>query len=121
MPRIHAELADRGIYIGRKRVARLMRGAGLQGVSRRKTFRTTVRDERPDLVERHFATAGPDQLWVADITYVPTWAGSCIWPSSSMRRAAASLIGRWKRHLRTGSRSTPVYAIPRCTGNAVYR
>ena len=79
VPRIHAELADRGMPIGRKRVARLMRGAGLQGVSRRKTFRTTVRDETarpaPDLVARQFTAAGPDQLWVADITYVPTWAG----------------------------------------------
>ena len=79
VPRIHAELADRGIHVGRKRVARLMRGAGLQGVSRRKAFRTTERDETarpaPDLVERQFTAAGPDQLWVADITYVPTSAG----------------------------------------------
>jgi putative transposase len=79
VPRIHAELAARGIHVGRKRVARLMRGAGLQGVSRRKALRTTVRDDMarpaPDLVERHFTAAGPDQLWVADITYVPTWAG----------------------------------------------
>ena len=79
VPRIHAELAERGMPVGRKRVARLMRGAGLQGVSRRKAFRTTVRDETarpaPDLIERHFTAAGPDQLWVADITYVPTWAG----------------------------------------------
>lgn len=79
VPRIHAELAERGIHAGRKRVARLMRGARLQGVSRRKAFRTTVREETarpaPDLVERQFAAAGADQLWVADITYVPTWAG----------------------------------------------
>jgi len=79
VPRIHAELAERGIAVGRKRIARLMRGAGLQGVSRRKAFRTTVRDETarpaPDLVERHFTAARPDQLWVADITYVPTWTG----------------------------------------------
>ncbi|OGL08292.1 MAG: transposase, partial [Candidatus Rokubacteria bacterium RIFCSPLOWO2_02_FULL_73_56] len=78
-PRIHAELAARGLHVGRKRVARLMRGAGLQGVSRRKPFRTTVRDETarpaPDLVDRQFTAAGPNQLWVADITYVPTWAG----------------------------------------------
>jgi putative transposase len=78
-PRIHAELAARGIRLGRKRVARLMRGAGLHGVSRRKQFRTTVRDETarpaPDLVDRQFQAAGPDRLWVADITYVPTWAG----------------------------------------------
>lgn len=78
-PRIHAELAAQGIRIGRKRVARLMRAAGLHGVSRRRQFRTTVRDATarpaPDLVERQFAAAGPDRLWVADITYVPTWAG----------------------------------------------
>jgi transposase InsO family protein len=52
---------------------------GLHGVSRRKQFRTTGRDEAarqaPDLVDRQFTAAGPDRLWVADITYVPTWAG----------------------------------------------
>jgi putative transposase len=78
-PRIHADLAAHGVHVGRKRVARLMRLAGLQGVSRRKPFRTTVRDETarpaPDLVDRQFAAAGPDRLWVADITYVPTGAG----------------------------------------------
>jgi putative transposase len=77
-PRIHADLAAQGVRVGRKRVARLMRTVGLQGVSRR-TFRTTVRDETarpaPDLVDRQFTAAGPDRLWVADITYVPTWAG----------------------------------------------
>ena len=56
-----------------------MRSAGLHGVSRRKQFRTTVRDKlarpAPDLVDRQFTAAGPDRLWVADITYVPTWAG----------------------------------------------
>jgi putative transposase len=79
VPRIHAELADRDIQVGRKRVARLMRDAGLQGVSRRKAFRTTVRAETaqpaPDLVDRQFTATGPDRLWVADITYVPTWTG----------------------------------------------
>jgi putative transposase len=78
-PRIHAELAARGIPVGRKRVARLMRHASVQGVSRRTPCRTTVRDATarpaPDLVERQFTAPGPDQLWVADITYVPTWAG----------------------------------------------
>jgi len=77
-PRIHADLAAHGIHVGRKRVARLMRTAALQGVSRRKC-RTTVRDETarpaPDLVDRQFTAVGPDRLWVADITYVPTWAG----------------------------------------------
>ena len=78
-PRIHAELAARGVRVGRKRVARLMRRARLHGVSRRKQFRTTVRDERarpaPDLVERQFQAAGPNRLWVADITYIATGTG----------------------------------------------
>jgi putative transposase len=78
-PRIHAELAAEGASVGRKRVARLMRGAGLAGVSRRKGVRTTRRDSRgrpaPDLVQRQFTADAPDQLWVADITYIPTRAG----------------------------------------------
>jgi putative transposase len=77
-PRIHAELAAKGIRVGRKHVARLMSQAGLAGVSRRKFVTTTVKgDSRqaPDLVERNFTAAGPDLLWVADITYIPTWAG----------------------------------------------
>jgi putative transposase len=78
-PRIHAELVDEGWRIGRKRVARVMREAGLEGVSRRKWISTTQRrpDARPapDLVERDFTAGAPDQLYLADITYVPTWAG----------------------------------------------
>jgi putative transposase len=78
-PRIHAELAVQGIDVGRKRVARLMAAARICGESRRKWLTTTVRDPRarpaPDLVERNFIAAAPNQLWVADITYIPTWAG----------------------------------------------
>jgi len=78
-PMIHAELADLGVHVGRKRVARLMKAAGLQGASRRKKMWTTRRDPEsrpaPDLVERNFTAAGPNQLWVADITYISTWAG----------------------------------------------
>jgi len=78
-PRILEDLREVGERVGKKRVARLMRIAGLRGVSRRKRFRTTVRDKNslrsPDLVERNFAATGPNQLWVADITYIPTWAG----------------------------------------------
>jgi putative transposase len=79
MPRIHFELVQEGFRVGRKRVARLMQAAGLQGVSRRKGPRTTIRDRQaqaiPDLVKRNFLVTAPDQLWVADITYIPTWAG----------------------------------------------
>jgi putative transposase len=79
VPRVHAELAAQGVHVGRKRVARLMTAAGLAGVSRRKRTTTTQRDRdaqpAPDLVARNFTAAAPDQLWVADITYIPTWAG----------------------------------------------
>jgi putative transposase len=78
-PRVQRDLRADGIAVGRKRVARLMRRAGLVGVSKRKGVVTTSRGAEaaaaPDLVARDFTTAGPDQLWVADITYIPTWAG----------------------------------------------
>ena len=78
-PRIHAELAADDLQIGRKRVAGLLREMALAGISRRNGTRTTRRDPRlrpaPDLVERRFEADAPDRLWVADITYVPTWSG----------------------------------------------
>jgi putative transposase len=77
-PRVHAELAESGLHISRKRVARLMKTAGLAGVSRRRFVTTTVRDgsrQAPDLVERAFKAEAPNVLWVADITYIPTWSG----------------------------------------------
>jgi len=78
--RVHAELREGyGVRVGRKRVARLMRRAGLKGVQKRR-FRCTTRSgapERwaPDLVERNFLADRPDALWVADVTYVPTAEG----------------------------------------------
>jgi putative transposase len=78
-PRIHAELRACGELVSRKRVARLMREAGLRGVSRRRSITTTVRDAKsrpaPDLVKRDFTAEGRDRLWVADITYIPTGTG----------------------------------------------
>jgi len=78
-PRVHAELRAQGTAVSRKRVARLMREAGLEGASRRRRFSTTIRDRdrrpAPDLVERNFTAEGRDRLWVADITYIPTWSG----------------------------------------------
>jgi len=78
-PRVHAELAATGQPCGRKRVARLMRAAGIAGVHRRRYHATTVRDAAavpaPDLVKRDFHPAGPDRLWVADITALPTAQG----------------------------------------------
>lgn len=78
-PRILGDLQEAGERVSRKRVARLMRVAGVRGVSRRRFVITTKRSDTqgaaPDLVERNFIADRPDRLWVADITYVPTWAG----------------------------------------------
>ena len=79
-PRVHAELCvGQGRHVGHNRVARLMVAAGLRGVCRRRQVRTTQREEPaarlPDLVDRDFTAQGPDRLWVADITYIRTWAG----------------------------------------------
>jgi putative transposase len=78
-PRVHDELKEQGERVGKKRVARLMSQAEIEGVSRRKGAFTTRRDKEarpaPDLVERNFSATAANQLWVADITYLPTWAG----------------------------------------------
>src|SRR5688572_28448574 len=74
-PRVHEELKAQQVRIARKRVARLMAAEGIRGVSRRRFTVTTRRggDEiATDLVDRNFHADGPDQLWVADITYIPT-------------------------------------------------
>ena len=105
VPRVHAELRDGGIHCSRKRVARLMRAAGLEGVHRRRAVRTTVPDRdtapAPDLVERLFSATCPDALWVADITYLPTWQGflylAVVLDAFSRRVVGWSMAG----HLRT--------------------
>lgn len=87
-PKICAELRDteiaehdsRWAKVGQHRVARLMRIAGLRGVSKRRSFTvTTERNKKerpaPDLVKREFVADGPNKLWVADMTYIPTWTG----------------------------------------------
>jgi putative transposase len=79
-PRVHAELRAEGEKHGRKRIARLMRAAGLVGASRRRAGVTTTKRDKearpaPDLVDRDFTATAPNQLWVADITFVPTATG----------------------------------------------
>ena len=68
-----------GHDVGRDQVARLMRAAGIEGVRRGKRVRTTKPDltaaRHPDLVKRKFTAGAPNQLWVTDLTFVPTWAG----------------------------------------------
>ncbi len=78
-PRVHAELRHQGTLASRKRVARLMRDAGLSGMVRRRRGRTTIRvpgvATAPDLVRRDFAPTAPNRLWVADLTEIATWEG----------------------------------------------
>lgn len=78
-PRVHAELRALGVRCSRKRVARLMRKAGLSGCWRGRKKRTTRRDPcatpAPDLLKRNFAAAAPNKIWTADITYVRTQKG----------------------------------------------
>lgn len=79
-PRIHAELFDAcELHVGKKRVARLMRELGIEGVSRqgRRRLKKSIEETpaAPDLVKRDFRASAPNELWVADITYIPTWEG----------------------------------------------
>lgn len=78
-PRINDDLADAGVHVGTKRVARLMRRAGLCGVHRRSwrhaTKQDPARQPAPDLLDRDFTATGPNQKWLADVTYVPTVLG----------------------------------------------
>jgi len=77
--KVHAQLRRDGHQVARCTVERLMRAAGLRGISRAKGPRTTIAgtgpDSRPDLVARAFRAEAPDRLWVADITYCRTFAG----------------------------------------------
>ena len=95
-----------GHEVGRDHVARLMREAGLRGVHRAKQVRTTTRSaaahKRRDLVDRDFAATTPNELWVTDLTYVPTWAGVayvCL-----ITDAFSRMIVGWRvaGHMRTG-------------------
>src|ERR1039457_3885647 len=105
-PMIHAELSDdHGIRVGCKRVARLMRTAHLQGVWPHRFVITTTRDDAAkqpiDLVDRGFYAEYPDRLWVADITYIPTWAGF-LYLAAVLDVYSRKVVG-WamKNHLRT--------------------
>jgi putative transposase len=78
-PRIHDDLRDAGVQVGRKRVARIMRERDWQGVHRRSWRHVTTADPAaapaPDLLDRDFTATAPNQKWVADVTYVPTVMG----------------------------------------------
>jgi transposase InsO family protein len=106
-PRVHADLADAGMRHGRKRVARLMRAAGLADKSPRRWRTTTIPDpnagKRPDLVNRDFGTdlAAVDTRWCGDITYINTWQG-WLYLATVIDLASRRIVG-WAvaDHLRT--------------------
>jgi len=98
-PRVHAELARLGRRCGTKRVARLMRTAGLVGVHARRRWRNGRPDvaPAPDLVDRDFSPSGPDQVWAADVTQFRTHEG---WLH------LAGVIDLWSRRIVGWSMST---------------
>jgi len=104
-PRVHAQLKKEGHKLSKKRVARLMREVGICGVTRRKKWRTTTRNpkERPaaDLVDRAFTASRPDELWVADITQIPT---------NSSKFYLAAIIDVWSRKVVGWATSTQMPA-----------
>ena len=124
-PNIQAELADdHGIRVGRKRVARLMRAAGLRGATLRKFVVTTVSaapsPEVADLVERRFYAERPNRLWVADATYIPTWSGflyrAIVLDVFSRKRVGAgllliSIVSRGARRQGRGRTPSPPRAV----------
>ena len=78
-PRIHAELQAKGFEVGRNRIARIMAEEGITGRRPARFCKTTdsCHDHpiAPDLIERDFSPPGPNQVWAADITYIPTTSG----------------------------------------------
>ena len=98
-PKVHAQLRREGIRVSRKRVERLMREAGPQGAFMRKRRRSSTRRDptatpAPDLVNRQFTTPGPNRLWVADISRIPTGEGP-LW-LASVRDAFSRRVVGWK-------------------------
>jgi putative transposase len=106
-PRVHAELRlAHGICVGRKRVERLMRAAGLSGLIPKRRGRTTIRVPgvrvADDLVQRRFRPTVPNVLWVADVTYLRTWEGWLY--LAAVQDAFSRRIVGWSMadHMRTG-------------------
>ncbi|MGX1249624.1 putative transposase [Streptomyces ambofaciens] len=101
-PRVHAVLRRHGVHVGRKRVERLMREAGLAGISPRRgkgfTRRDSDADLAPDLVKRDFTADTPNRLWVTDLTMIPTREGP-LW-LSAIRDAFSRRVVAWETSAR---------------------
>lgn len=106
LPRIHAELADRGIQIGKQRLARLMGEAGVQGkMPRRKRPKTTQSDDRnpvvPNLLNREFTVEKRNMVWLTDITYIETTEGY-LYTAGVLDLASRKIVGlAMADHMRT--------------------
>ena len=96
-PRIHRALRDAGVVVGRHRVARLMHEAGLQGLPARRFRRTTNSEHAfvvaPNLVERDFSANGPNELWLADITYLPLRGGGFAYMAAILDIFSRRIVG----------------------------
>lgn len=115
-PRVHAVLKREGTRVGRKRVERLMRQAGLAGISPRRgkgfTRRDPDADLAPDLVERDFTASRPNRLWVTDLTMITTLEGP-LW-LSAIRDAFSRRVVAWETSARADADlvlSTLEYAL----------
>jgi putative transposase len=95
--RIHLELRDEGIRVGRKRVERLMRKAGLSGYVKRRKHKTTIRVQgvrvADDLVGRDFNPPAPNLLWASDIKYIPTWQQGTLYLASVIDCFSRRVVG----------------------------
>jgi len=106
-PRLLDDLADEGVHVSRKRIARLMRELDIAGVSgregKRRRRKSTVMESAAvvDLVRRDFTAEGPNQVWFADITYVPTWEGwlflAVVMDACTKRIVGWSMRSGWPR------------------------
>ncbi len=122
VPRITAELREAGERINHKRIARVMRGAGLAGVRLRRRHRTTVADpaaaRAPDLIGRDFTASEPNTKYVGDITYLPLDGGKFLYLATVIDLASRRLAG-WAiaDHMRTDLVTDALSAAERTRGS----
>lgn len=121
-PRVTAELRDRGERINRKRVARVMRGAGLRGLRLRRRTRTTIPDpaaaKAPDLIGRDFTAEAVNQRYVGDITYLPVGDRGFLYLATVIDLHSRRLTG-WAiaDHMRTDLVLDALHAAQRTRGS----
>ncbi len=125
VPRIAAELRETGERVNHKRIARVMRGAGLAGVRLRRRHRTTVADpaaaKAPDLIGRDFTATDPNSRHVGDITYLPLDGGKFLYPATvidlaSRRLADWAIADHMRTDLVTDAEHTPLIRSVATTG-----